>query len=212
MTTIQFYFWCQRNVGSKTFDLSLGIDERVPYWPSWVWIYSFLYYPMILFINLTIESPGEFPRLAISYVLLLGLQMIAFRMFPVATPAHWRNRNRVRGMSERFLAVVQRFDDRSNCFPSMHCSVAMLTALHLLPHLGPSIFIFPALIGLSCLFTKQHFVIDVPFGIALGWGAYELFLFMIGLGYRDASVWQQDPYFLNYGSQLGGLGRLLVAA
>lgn len=89
----QFYFWCQRNVGSKTFDLSLGIDERVPYWPSWVWIYSFLYYPMILFIILTIDSPGEFPRIAISYVLLLGLQMIAFRMFPVATPAHWRTRN-----------------------------------------------------------------------------------------------------------------------
>ena len=47
------------------------------------------------------------------------------------------------------------------------------------PHLGVEIFTFPLLIGLSCLFTKQHFVIDVPFGLALGWATYELFLMMI---------------------------------
>ena len=175
----QFYFWCQRNATKKTFDLSLGIDQHIPYWPSWVWIYSFLYYPMILYINLVVESPREFTHLAISYILLLGFQMIAFILFPVQTPECWRARDARRNLSERFLAFVQSIDDRSNSFPSMHCSVAMLTALHLLPHLGPAIFAFPVLIGLSCLFTKQHFVIDVPFGLALGWATYELFLIMI---------------------------------
>ncbi len=38
---------------------------------------------------------------------------------------------------------------------------------------------FPVLIGLSCLFAKQHFVIDVPVGPALGWAIYELCLIMI---------------------------------
>lgn len=176
----QFYFWCQRNVGKKTYDLSLGIDERIPYWPSWVWIYSLLYYPMILYINLVIDSPRDFTRTAMSYVLLLGLQMTAFILFPVQTPEHWRARNTLRNLSEHFLAVVQSIDARSNCFPSMHCSVAMLTALHLLPSLGPAVFAFPVLIGFSCLFTKQHFVIDVPAGMALGWATYQLFLITIG--------------------------------
>ena len=36
----------------------------------------------------------------------------------------------------------------------------------------------PVLIGLSFLFTKQHFAIDVPFGLALGWATYEFFLMM----------------------------------
>ena len=185
----QFYFWCQRNVIGQPRELSLAIDERIPYWPSWVWIYSFLYYPMILYINLVVESSREFTHLAISYILLLGFQMIVFRLFPVQTPEDWRARDARRNLSERFLAFVQSIDGRSNCFPSMHCSVAMLTALHLVPHFGPVIFAFPALIGLSCLFTKQHFVIDVPFGLALGWTTYELFIILIELGSRDAYIW-----------------------
>jgi hypothetical protein len=35
---------------------------------------------------------------------------------------------------------------------------------------------FPALIGLSCLFTKQHYLIDVPAGAAPGWFDYCLYL------------------------------------
>ncbi len=186
----QFYFWCQRNVIEQPRDLSLGIDERIPYWPSWVWIYSFLYYPVILCINLVVESPREFTHLAISYILLLGFQMVVFILFPVQTPEGWRVRNARRNLSERFLAFVQSIDGRSNSFPSMHCSVAMLTALHLVPHLGPEIFAFPVLIGLSCLFTKQHFVIDVPVGLALGWATHELFLIMIEPGYSGADIWR----------------------
>src|SRR6185503_14426815 len=60
--------------------------------------------------------------------------------------------NTGRGRSERFLAFVQTFDARSNSFPSMHTSVAMLTALHLYSSLGPVVFVFPALIALSCLY------------------------------------------------------------
>jgi membrane-associated phospholipid phosphatase len=57
----------------------------------------------------------------------------------------------------------------------MHTSVAMLTALHLYPHSGPLAFAFPLLIGLSCIFTKQHYLVDVPAGAALGWVAYRAF-------------------------------------
>jgi len=110
-----------------------------------------------------------------SYLLLLGLQMAFFVLFPVATPEHWRAINRRRTLSERFLAFVQRFDARSNSFPSMHTSVAMLTALHLVPHLGALAFVFPVLIALSCLFTKQHYVIDLPAGALLGWLAFHAY-------------------------------------
>jgi membrane-associated phospholipid phosphatase len=79
------------------------------------------------------------------------------------------------GASLRFLALVQKFDAASNSFPSMHTSVATLTALHLVPHLGPWSYVFPILIALSCLFTKQHYVVDLPAGAALGWGVFQLF-------------------------------------
>ena len=173
----QFYFWCQRNPLAAPRELKLGIDEWIPYWPSWVWIYSCIYYPIILYLNFVIESQRHFTYVATSYVLLLGLQMLFFVLFPVTTPADWRAYNQERTLSERFLALVQRFDARSNSFPSMHVSVAVLTALHLGPHLGTIAFAFPVLIALSCLFTKQHYVIDLPAGAALGWstfGAYRM--------------------------------------
>ena len=171
----QFYFWCQRNYVASPRELKLRIDDWIPYWPSWVWIYSCIYYPLILYLNFVLESSRQFTHVATSYVLLLGLQMVFFVLFPVATPEHWRVINRCRTLSERFLAFVQRFDARSNSFPSMHTSVAMLTALHLVPHLGAMAFAFPALIALSCLFTKQHYVIDLPAGAALGWLTFHAY-------------------------------------
>ena len=171
----QFYFWCQRNQVTEPRELRSPADDRIPYWPAWVWIYSFLYYPVILYTNLIVESPRHFTHLAISYLLLLGFQMTFFLAFPVVTPEDWRACNRRRTWSERFLALVQKFDARSNSFPSMHTSVAMLTALHLYPRLGMWAFTFPLLIGLSCLFTKQHYLIDVPAGAALGWTTFQVF-------------------------------------
>jgi membrane-associated phospholipid phosphatase len=129
----QFYFWCQRNGRVAPREFKLSLDERLPYWPSWVWIYSFLYYPLIVCVNLVTSSAREFTHMATSYLVLLSLQMACFLAFPVATPEHWRHYNQRRTLAERFLALVQKFDARSNSFPSMHVSVAMLTALHLAP-------------------------------------------------------------------------------
>ena len=175
----QFYFWCQRNTVVAPRELRMRIDERIPYWPSWVWIYSFVYYPAILYLNFVLDTPGDFTHVAASYVVLLLLQMAFFVVFPVATPEHWREYNQGRSLSERFLGVVQRFDSRANSFPSMHCSVAMLTALHLQPHVGSAVFAFPVLIALSCLFTKQHYLIDLPAGAGLGWLTYRAFAVLL---------------------------------
>ncbi len=171
----QFYFWCQRRCLVPPRELRLAVDDWIPYRPGWVWIYSFLYYPAILYTTFVLESPSQFTHVATSYLLLLGAQMAFFLAFPVATPESWRAGNRERTWSERFLAFVQRFDARSNSFPSMHTSVATLTALHLYPSLGGWALGFPLLIGLSCLFTKQHYVVDVPAGATLGWAVFEAF-------------------------------------
>jgi membrane-associated phospholipid phosphatase len=171
----QFYFWCQRHPLAAPREFRFTLDQRIPYWPSWVWIYSLLYYPAILYVNWAVDSPREFVYLAASFLGLLAMQMAFFVVFPVATPESWRLINGRRTWSERFLALVQRLDARSNSFPSMHTSVAMLTALYLQPQLGTWAYLFPVLIALSCLFTKQHYVVDLPAGAALGWLAHRAF-------------------------------------
>jgi membrane-associated phospholipid phosphatase len=174
----QFYFWCQRHPAAATRRFSMPVDEWIPYRPRWAWIYSFLYYPAIIVLNWTVTSPRHFNHLAMSFFLLLLGQMAFFVLFPVETPAHWRDLNRGRSLSEKFLLFVRKFDAPSNCFPSMHVSVAMLTALHAQVLLGPGVLLFPLLIAASCVFTKQHYLVDLPAGAALGWGAYQLFLWM----------------------------------
>ncbi len=84
----QFYFWCQRNPLRPTRELRLALDDRIPYWPAWVWIYSFLYYPVILYTTWVVDSSREFVYLAVSFLGLLAMQMAFFVLFPVETPAN----------------------------------------------------------------------------------------------------------------------------
>jgi membrane-associated phospholipid phosphatase len=175
----QFYFWCQRNAVGAPRQFNSWLDELIPYRPRWVWIYSCLYYPVIVYINFVIADPREFIYMATSFLVLLALQMLFFVFFPVATPDKWRELNKERGRSERFLAFVRRFDAPSNCFPSMHVSVATLTALHLHSAVGPGVFAFPVLIALSCLFTKQHYLADLPAGAVLGWLSFVCFQWLL---------------------------------
>ena len=175
----QFYFWCQRNPLRPARELRLPLDDRIPFRPGWVWIYSFLYYPVILYMTWVVQSSREFVYVAVSFLGLLAMHMAFFLVLPVATPEAWRAINGGRTWSERFLAFVQRIDARSNSFPSMHTSVATLTALYLSPHVGPAAFAFPVVIGLSCLFTKQHYLLDLPAGAALGWLAHFVFAIAI---------------------------------
>ena len=170
----QFYFWCQRNAPFEARELGSFVDDLIPLAPGWVWVYCLLYFPVILYLNFVLKSPGHFTQVASSYVLLLAFQAACFLAFPVRTPPSWRVAPERPTLSERFLALVHRFDGPSNSFPSMHTSVAMLTALHLYDSHGLVTLAFPAVIGLSCLFTKQHYVVDVAAGAALGWFAHDL--------------------------------------
>ena len=174
----QVYFWCQRYPLLPPRVFRPAIDELIPYRPQWVWIYSVLYYAAIVAVFFTVDSERQFLEIAFSYALLLAAQTMFFLMFPVATPRDWRKRNLRRTWSEKLLALVQKADMRSNSFPSMHTSVATLTALHLYPIFGGLVLMFPVLIGLSCLFTKQHYLMDIPAGASLG---YAVFIFS-GMG------------------------------
>ena len=64
----QFYFWCQRNYVARPREFRLPIDDAIPYWPRWVWIYSCLYYPIIVYINFVMDSPRQFVHVAMSFM------------------------------------------------------------------------------------------------------------------------------------------------
>jgi membrane-associated phospholipid phosphatase len=115
---------------------------------------------------------------AFSYFILLMSHMVFFVFFPVAIPQAWREHPLDHGMSGQLLQIVRRLDAPSNCFPSMHVSVATLTALHLVricPATGPWIAAFPILVAVSAVYVKQHFVSDLLPGALLGWLSFRAF-------------------------------------
>ncbi len=175
----QFYFFTQRHPIKEVKKYHSKLDEKIPFWSSWAWIYSFLYYPAILYLNWVVTDARQFLMIAFTFICLLVMQMTCFFLYPVAAPDHWRTQVTGKNLSERFLLFVQKFDAPSNCFPSMHVSVATLTALFAFPTLGYGVILFPVLIALSCIFTKQHYLIDLPFGALLGWLAFQIYGFII---------------------------------
>ena len=178
----QFYFWCQRNKIRESLNLECFVDRWFPYYPAWVWIYSGLYYPIIVLMVLTFKDMRHFCYTVFSFFILLLCQMFFFVFLPVETPEEWRNLAKGKqSVSNRFLRFVHSFDAPSNCFPSMHVSVAMLTAMHLttnIPDAGWWFFLYPLMISISALYTKQHYFLDLIPGALLGWGIFRLFLLM----------------------------------
>lgn len=174
----QFYFWCQRQFIRPRKGLHTFIDSWFGYHSIWVWIYSGLYYPVIILTTLTITDMRHFVYTAFSYFILLAVQIAFFLFFPVESPIQWRKLVSNNNLSDRFLNLVLKFDADSNCFPSMHVSVAMLTALHIMnnkPEIGLWVMLFPVLIALSSLYTKRHYFLDIIPGALLGWGVFEIY-------------------------------------
>jgi membrane-associated phospholipid phosphatase len=64
----------------------------------------------------------------------------------------------------------------------MHVSVSTLTAFHLQQNFSPEIgayaqlaFLFPILISISALFTKQHYLVDLAPGALFGYLNFEVY-------------------------------------
>lgn len=176
------YFFIQRKIRGKSTGFYSQIDMLIPFRPQWVWVYSGLYYPVIFFLVFSVNSFRQFIYTVFSFIILLLFQVSFFYFLPVKTPDDWRNFNEYKSLSTRMLKFVQNHDGKENAFPSMHVSVATLVAFHLENNFQNEygeyanlFFLFPFLILLSCLFTKQHYVIDTIAGFFLGWFCFFLF-------------------------------------
>jgi membrane-associated phospholipid phosphatase len=195
----QFYFWAQRQTFFDARYFETRWDQRINFDPRWVWIYSGLYYPMILLAALTVPTWQAYAYTVGCFLTLLAVQVASFIFWPVAIPPHWRehmvvkqaldndmaggllatervviHRERASVLwphSMQMLDLVWSYDKLRNSLPSMHVSVAMMVDLTIWqnwPVAGYVGGLFPLLIAVSALKTKQHYVVDVVPGAILG--------------------------------------------
>ena len=170
----QIFFWVQNNnYFFKTHCLAIGIDKYIPFWPIWIWPYSFIYYIMIGMVVVQISSLAEGLYHIFGGLMLLLAQGICFMIFPCRVPKSYREYE-IKNLSTRYLKFVQALDNGRNCFPSMHNSVAAYVGLVLLPTIGVWSYVFIASIAVSSLLVKQHQFLDIVPGLLLGWGIHSL--------------------------------------
>ena len=86
------------------------------------------------------------------------------------------------------LQMLYEMDTPYNCFPSLHVAhsfVSAFSAWRLHRGLGTTAFVAAALVAISTLFTKQHYVADIVGGTLFAYFAYRCFLHKVS---RDAAA------------------------
>lgn len=173
----QLYFWVQRNRFRRpAICLKITLDDRIPFVPEWIWLYSFLYYLMLGLTVITIQDLGEGVQIIFGGLMLLVICCAIFYFFPTYVPDTYR-KFEVNTLSTRYLTFVQSMDNDRNAFPSMHCALATYVGLVVmdLPIIGTWIGItYIGFIVVSCLLVKQHVIADTLGGLALGVSIFYL--------------------------------------
>jgi membrane-associated phospholipid phosphatase len=149
--------------------LRTRLDDAIPFLPASAWLYLPFYGAIFLIAIAGFQTRAHFNRglMGVGLILLVGL--ICHRLIPAAYPRpllHPPHRN----ISYAFMAWVQAVDPPGNVFPSLHVAHTWSLALivhHENPRLGRVLMIMAALLALSTLTTKQHFVADVVSGLLL---------------------------------------------
>jgi len=153
--------------------LRTHLDDAIPFWTWTSWFYLPFYAAVFIIAIAGFRSRLLFNRglQAVAVVMLVGavchLTIGAEYPRPVLHPPY-------PDVSTAFMALVQRIDRPDNVFPSLHVAQTSTLAFLLYrdrPRLGAFTIAIAAILALSTLTTKQHFIADVISGYALAFAA-----------------------------------------
>lgn len=155
----------------------VALDRAFPLQPTWALVYGTLYLFLILLPVFVVRQRELIRRTLFAYLTIWLVAYACFLDYPTIAPRP------VEVAGSGFLAWGLRFlysaDPPYNCFPSLHVAHSFVSAAACYRvHRGVGIAAggCAALVGLSTLFTKQHYVLDVVAGVLLAGAAIVVFL------------------------------------
>jgi membrane-associated phospholipid phosphatase len=156
----------------------LALDRTIPLVPAWALVYGALYAFLILLPIFVVREAEHIRRTVFAY---LFIWITAYVFFFVVYPTEAPRPALVvgEGFAMWGLSALYSSDPPYNCFPSLHVAHSLVSAMACFRvHRRLAIFatVCAALVALSTLFTKQHYVLDVVGGVALALTAYFIFL------------------------------------
>jgi membrane-associated phospholipid phosphatase len=163
--------------GRDTARPELALDRMIPLQPAWMYVYGSLYVFAMVLPLLVVRDRALVRRAMQGYVLVILLSYAVFLIYPTSAPR--LEAIAVSGFSTWTLRALYEMDPPYNCFPSLHVAYAFVAAVacrRVHRGVGAAAIAWAALIAISTLFTKQHYVADVLGGTAAALLAERLFL------------------------------------
>jgi membrane-associated phospholipid phosphatase len=156
----------------------VALDRMLPLYPTWALIYGALYLFLILLPIFVVRQEDLIRRTVYAYLLIwITAYAFFFALYPTAAPRPARVIGQ--GFAVWGLRTLYSSDPPYNCFPSLHVAHSFVSAFacsRVNARLGVVAVGFATLVGMSTLFTKQHYVLDVIAGVALSAIAALVFL------------------------------------
>jgi membrane-associated phospholipid phosphatase len=152
-------------------------DRVVPLQPTWALVYGPLYLFLILLPVFVVRQPEQIRRTLLAYLTVWMVAYACFLLYP--TTASRPEKVIGEGFAVWGLRFLYSSDPPYNCFPSLHVAhsfVSALTCYRVNRRVGLAAILGATLVGVSTLYTKQHYVADVLAGVFLACLAYVVFL------------------------------------
>ena len=175
--------------GRLTYAPDVALDRALSLQPAWMLVYSSLYVFILLLPVLVVRQQELFRRGLQAYLMVMLVAYAGFLLYPTAGPRPAEVFGD--GFAAWSLRLAYSLDPPYNCFPSLHVAysfVSALTCYRVHRGVGAAAALWAALIGISTLYTKQHYVADVIAGALEAFVAYVLFL----RGYPREAVAESD--------------------
>jgi membrane-associated phospholipid phosphatase len=178
MLLVPFYIFIAETMPGRPAHVpEIRLDRLFPVQPAWALVYGALYLFLIVLPVFVVRQPDLIRRTFLAYLAVWITAYVFFLAYPTAAPRP----PQVAG--EGFLVWGLKFlysaDPPYNCFPSLHVAHSFVSAIacwRVHRRVGIAAGICASLVGISTLFTRQHYVLDVLAGIVLAAVAGVAFL------------------------------------
>jgi membrane-associated phospholipid phosphatase len=152
------------------------IDHALPVRAEWSLVYFSLFLAALLPV-FVIHQQELVQRTILAFLAAWIIALACFLLFPTLSSRPPKPAGD--GFNDWLLRVIYDSDVKYNCLPSLHVAQVYLAALSCnIVHrgVGKAALVWATLVAVSTLFTKQHYVLDVVTGFALGVACYWVFL------------------------------------
>jgi membrane-associated phospholipid phosphatase len=159
------------SVGRAASTLFLPGEERVPFLPIFEYLYVLTYFVPVLLI-VTVREYASLRRLLRATGMTLLAAYTTYLLFPV-----YFERPALEVSSlHTWLLSLEYLDKPYNHFPSLHVALSWLVVLasQVSRRSKVGLGVLATAISISTVFVKQHYIVDVAYGVALAWVAWRL--------------------------------------